>query len=225
MSMGATIPVRHTGPCSDSGIIGPGPCSSGLACELCDVSGYAPTPMAKPATSNACSSKELAAFTTACFGPNATQQTCQAWQTSEPDGGSCAPCLFTLQSAASWGPLVCTSAACSLNTGGCVDLVSQQVNRETAQGGTGSCGDLVSASYGCTDYACGTCDATGSPSDFDTCSQAATAVECKSYADAVSSPTGACGFLNGDASSAATCFPQTNNDVTAFLNVFCGTGP
>ena len=102
-----------------------------------------------------------------------------------------------------------------------MDLVLHQVAQEKSAGGPGSCGDLVNASFGCDDYACGTCAA----SDFQTCIQSATFNECKAYADAVSSTTGACAVLQSDAGAASSCYPQTSVDVKSFLNVFCGTGP
>ena len=219
----APMPLLHTGPCDDGGIVPePPPCGSGVACELCDVSGYTPTPMSQPATMHdACTPTEMANFVTACFSANATQQTCQAWQAAEADAGSCLGCVFTLQSAATWGPIVCTSTSCSVNTAGCVDLVLQQTAAEKSAGGPGSCGDLENASYGCEEYACGTCSST----DFSTCAQSATANECKSYADAISSTTGACASLDDAGAVATICSPQTANGIPAFLNLFCGTGP
>ncbi len=221
----ATAPFAHTGPCGidiDSG------CDvSGLACELCDVSGYSPVPMAKPLLeTSACTPAQITSFVAACFSPNATQQTCTAWQTSVGDAGPCLPCLFTLQSAATWGALVCTTQQCSLNTGGCVDLELNQVNQEKGQGGSGSCGDLLTNAYGCVDYACSTCSTTGTPgsTDFDVCSQSANANECKQYYSPISSTTGPCSALNDDAGPTSRCFPQTDTDVPSFLNVFCGTG-
>ncbi|HSQ63216.1 MAG TPA: hypothetical protein VLM85_08365 [Polyangiaceae bacterium] len=217
-------PVQHMGACGDGDVgPGPGPCGSGVACELCDVSGYAPTPVSQPATMhNACTPTEMANFATACFSTSATAQTCQAWQTAEADAGSCLGCVFTLQSAATWGPLVCTSSSCIVNTAGCVDVVLQQTAAEKSAGGPGSCGDLENASYGCEEYACGTCSST----DFSTCVQSATANECKSYEDAVASTAGPCAMLDTDAApGAAKCFPQTDTDIPSFLNVFCGTGP
>jgi hypothetical protein len=218
----AKKPVQYTGQCKDGGVVSPPPCASGLACELCDVSGYAPTLMSPPATmSHACTSQELAAFATACLGSSASQQTCQSWQTAQGDAGTCLPCLFTLQSSAAWGPVVCSSSSCSVNTAGCVDLALAQVGLEKAKGGPGSCGDLVNASYGCQDYACGTC----ASSDFNTCVQSALANECKPYGDALDANNGPCAMLQGDASSPTVCFPSSDTDIPGFLNVFCGTGP
>ncbi len=198
-------------------------CGSGLACELCDVSGYTPTTQSAPAApSNACSSTDIQGFTTACFGTGATQQTCSAWQSSAPSG--CVSCLLTQQTASTWGALVCTTQSCSVNTPGCVDLALGQVSKEKSQGGSGSCGDLINASYGCQDYACGTCSTTdGPPTSFSQCTQSAIANECATYASAVNSTTGACASIAGDAGAgpAALCFPASDTDIPAFLSYFC----
>jgi hypothetical protein len=214
-------------PKPDGNVVPDAGCPSGLACELCDVSGYSTTAQSAPTKMlNACTANEISAFVAACFGTSATQQTCNAWQTSEVDAGNCLDCVFTLQSAAAWGFLVCSSTSCSLNTPGCVDLVLNQVSQEKQAGGAGSCGDLISDSYGCQDYACNTCDTSGAPnSDFDTCVQSAVGTECKSFADKVSA-SGPCDVLNGDAAPAAAlnCFPQAQTDVPNMVNIFCGTG-
>jgi uncharacterized protein (TIGR03382 family) len=197
-------------------------CSSGLACEQCDVSGYSPTNQAPPLgpSTGACSDTDIQDFVTACVDTSATQATCSAWQTSAP--AACSACIVTTNTAASWGALVCASTGCQFNTGGCVDLVLGQVSQEASSGGNGSCGDLINASYGCQDYACGTCSST----DFTTCDQSAIANECASYSAPVTSTTGPCAVLNGDAGppQAATCFPQTVADDNAFIAYFCGGG-
>jgi len=212
-----------TGTTGDGG----GTCTSGLACELCDVSGYTPTTQSKPTVmKGACTAQQITDFGTACFGTSATQTTCNNWQTANADAGSCVSCVFTLQSAAAWGALVCTSTSCSLNSPGCLDIELNQIAQEKQAGGTGSCGDILSDSYGCQDYACGTCSTTGSPSDFSTCTTAALNAECKSYGDKFSTDP-ACASLQGDAAPAGAmnCFPQADTDVPNFVNVFCGTGP
>ena len=203
---------------------GPG-CASGLACENCDVTGYTAVQQGKPvAMPGSCTAAQLQAFVTACFSSGASQATCTAW--SQQDSGACGTCLApVLQSSANWGPFDCatSSSPCGANSGGCVDLVTNSVSTEKGQGGAGSCGDLVTVNFGCQDYACGTCSTT----DFQTCDQSATANECKSYVDAVTSDTGPCGPINGDAApaKAQSCFPQTDADNVNFVDIFCGTGP
>ncbi len=152
-------------------------CVSSLACEQCDVSGYAPTPMAKPLGPNAqaCADSDITAFVNACLGASSSASACSTWQGSAP--AACESCLFTQNTAASWGLLVCTSTGCDVNIPGCVDLELAQVSQEKQAGGAGSCGDAFNASYGCQDYACGACSTT----DFNTCASDAIANECKSY--------------------------------------------
>ncbi|HSQ64212.1 MAG TPA: hypothetical protein VLM85_13390 [Polyangiaceae bacterium] len=224
---GGTDAKADTSTKPDTGTTGDGGgCTSGLACELCDVSGFTPTTQSAPTQmANACTQTQINDFVTACFG-SGTSTTCSAWQSANADAGSCVSCVFTLQSAAAWGALVCTSSGCSLNSPGCLDLELSQVSQEKQAGGAGSCGDVLSASYGCQDYACGTCTTTGgTSSDFSTCVNAALNAECKSYGDKFTTDP-ACASLQGDAAPAGAlkCFPQADTDVPAFVNVFCGTG-
>ena len=216
---GASAPVRALGACIE------GNCASGLACEECDVTGYAPLVLGSPVTSlGACTAQQLQDFVVACFGQGGLDQTtCDAWLAG--DAGPCEACLApALESSATWGPFVCptSTSPCDENAGGCVDLVLGDVASETLQGGAGSCGDAVTLQRGCEQYACGTCN----PADFPTCDQAALVAECASYVSRVDSPVGACAALATDASSPASiCFPFDNSSYVAFANVFCGTGP
>jgi len=219
-----TSPVFYADRCPEE-------CGGALACELCDVSGYAPMTMSAPtATANACTPAQITDASTACFGSSATQQTCQAWQTANaPDagGGNCVDCLFTLRSSTAWGALVCDPTSCSVNTPGCVDLVLGQKTQERVAGGTGSCGDIVSDEEGCQDYACSTCSQTGgASSDYSTCLDASLSAECKSYGDKFTTDP-ACAALQGDAAppKALDCFPRSDADVPKLLDVFCGAGP
>jgi hypothetical protein len=206
-----------------------GGCSSGLACEVCNVSGYTPVTMGKPTVmQGACSSGQMSSFATACVGPNATAVTCLNWQTSNADAGNCVNCVFTMQSSANWGPVVCTPSSCTFNNGGCLDLELSQVTNEKNAGGNGSCGDLLSASYGCQNYACGTCGNSIFSADFQTCDNSAVANECKSYVTALTNASQCAIITAADASPPAkvnNCFPVVYTDMSSLLNVFCGTGP
>jgi hypothetical protein len=219
----ASEPIQYAGKCA-SPPPPPPTCASGLACEQCDVTGFVPSPMALPLKEiGACSQPQITDFVTACVSAQATAQTCSAWE-SAADGGACVACLMTQTSASTWGPLVCTSSQCTFNVGGCVDLVLHLTSQETSQGGAGSCGDLLTASYGCQDYACGTCTST---SDFGTCAQSATANECAGYVAQTGSLTGPCGTLDGDGGTLAQtdCFAQDSSSIGKLVNVFCGSGP
>ena len=138
---GAPKPVRSVGYCAAP--CGGDACGSGICCEACDVTGYAPPTMGTPATSlGSCTEQELQEFVAACFSATASQTTCDAWLAA--DAGACGTCVTpVLQTNASWGPFVCatSTSACNPNVGGCVDLVLGDVASEADTGGPGSCGD------------------------------------------------------------------------------------
>ncbi len=216
--------VHHTegGGGTDAG----GSCPSGSpACEVCDVSGFSPSPQVAPlGHQNKCPAADIQAFETACLASAATSATCQAWQTSEKTSNqNCLSCVFTQTTGANWGPLVCDNNGCKLNIPGCLDLALNQVSQENSTA-TGSCGDYLSSSYGCQDAACSACTGT----DFDTCATDAVANECKTYADAFTNAT-PCAALQGDTPPAnvSNCFPAsstgfTDQEFINFFNLFCG---
>jgi hypothetical protein len=211
---------------------GSGGCTSGLSCEVCDVTGFSVSPQAKPfgPKANKCTSAQLTSFDTQCLSTTATQATCSTWE-KDTANAACLACSVTQSTGANWGPLVCTSAGCSLNVPGCIDLALNQVSQEN--GTTGSCGDLLNASYECQDYACSACnvaaDGGTDPASFTTCDNAAIAAECKSYADAFGNSSN-CSSLNGDTIPTAVqvCFasdPQagfSEQEVLNMVTYFCG---
>ena len=194
-------------------------CGSGLACEMCDVSNYSPTVMGAPIgpMSGDCTDQDISDFDTACIASNATQQTCQTWESNASQ--SCLGCLLTNQTDVKWGALVCTSTGCSFNVQGCVDLALGTVSQEQGQGGSGSCGDAINASYGCQEYACDTCSTT----DFSNCANSAVANECASYVAPVESTTGVCANLNSS-TQAQACFVQDEQSEVALATYMCGGG-
>jgi hypothetical protein len=203
----------------EAGPVDAGGCEagSGLSCEQCDTSGYTPVEMQMPIGPMAamCTDADISAFVTAC-GVTGTQTTCGAWEASASK--TCSGCLLTAQSASTWGPLVCgTTMHCAYNSGGCIDLALGQVTEEVSQGGAGSCGDAVNASFGCQDYACDTCSTT----DFATCATSAETNECEAYTAAQTSTTGPCGAIDGGAIETA-CFPQDDSDITTMVTFMCG---
>jgi hypothetical protein len=226
-STGASKPVDHMGPCA----VEAATCASGLSCEQCDVSGYAPTPMARVLSApGACSPSAITSAVSSCFATTATGQTCAAWENAEAqsDAGACVTCVLTNKSASAWGAMFCLGGVCKFNNGGCIDLLLGTAAQETSAGGAGSCGDLFYAREGCEEYACDSCSQSGAlgSTDFDKCSTAARANECSTYGQPIASTTGVCAALDGDAGpSASRCFPTSDSDVAAYLNVFCGTGP
>lgn len=219
-----TGPGKDTGTTNDGSI---GQCPSGSpACEVCDVSGFSPAPQVTPIGPKAgkCPSTDIQAFETACLASTATSATCQAWQTSEKtSNATCLSCVFTQTTGTGWGPLVCDNNGCKLNVPGCLDLALGQQSQENGTS-TGSCGDYLSASYGCQDQACSACTGT----DFGTCANDAVSNECKTYADAFSNAT-PCAALQGDTEppNVSNCFPAaqsgfTDQEFVNFTNFFCG---
>lgn len=209
-----------------------------IACAACDTSGYPVTTMSKPvATPGACSGAQITSWITACHN-SSIPTTCRAWHAAQPQAGmgsGCSACLrATPDSAATWGAIHCADAThCSNNIPGCVDLVTNGINQERQAGGSGSCGDLISALEGCENYMCGACpsnDGTGggfTGSSEALCEQSVLANECKSYDTPIESATGPCALINGDAAppKVSRCFPQSDADLPDFFDVFCGTGP
>ncbi len=190
---------------------------SGLACEMCDTSGYTPTELKAPLGPMAglCSDADISGFITACGISTGSQSACSAWQAMV--SSTCLACILTPESSSEWGLAVCATTSCAYNSAGCIDLALNQVSMEQQAGGTGSCGDVVQAAFGCEDYACSTCTGT----DFTTCVTSAVSNECASYAAPLTSMTGACAAMDGSASE-TSCFPQTDTDLTAMAELFCG---
>jgi hypothetical protein len=133
--------------------------------------------------------------------------TCVESQKYAPDGGP----------AESWGVVVFNGSSAAFNVEGCVDDALGQVATEKANGGPGSCGDALHASYGCQDVACASC--TDSVVDFDQCTSlsqrpgddASAPGGCKPYDDAVQE-AGPCASVTGDAVPAdvQACFPDAS---------------
>lgn len=194
-------------------------CGSGLACEVCDVSGFSSSVMAEPIgpMSGDCTDQDISDFDTACIATSATQSSCSAWEQSASK--ACVGCLLTQDTAAKWGALVCNSSGCNFNVQGCVDLALGTVSQEKQAGGSGSCGDAINASYGCQEYACSTCSTT----DFSNCANSAVANECASYVAPVESTTGVCANLN-NSTQAQACFVQDEQSEIALATYMCGGG-
>jgi MYXO-CTERM domain-containing protein len=196
-------------------------CGSGLSCEVCNVSGFTPTTMAAPIgpTSGDCTDQDISDFDTACLAASATQSTCSTWESSASK--SCLGCLLTQDTATQWGALVCNTSGCNFNVQGCVDLALGTVSQEKQAGGSGSCGDAINASYGCQEYACGTCSTTNS--DFTNCANSAVTNECASYVAPVESTTGVCANLQSN-TQAMACFVQDEQSEVALATYMCGGG-
>jgi hypothetical protein len=183
------------------------------ACGPVDVSGYQATPLTppNPPHQNKCTTQQVSDYAQ-CQGAGVTSL-CQQFADGQP-GQTCRQCIETQTTDPRWGVIVFSGSNKGVfNIEGCVDDALDQVTDEKANGGTGSCGDLLFASYGCQQAACGACTGT----DFDACTSAAVAGGCKPYDTPVESDTGPCAALLGDAApgDSASCFPDpTITDTT-----------
>lgn len=177
------------------------------ACGPVDVSSYQPAPLTppNPAHQNKCTGQQVSDYAQ-CQGAKNTSL-CQQFADGQP-GQTCRQCIETQSTDPRWGVLVFDGSKGTYNTEGCVDDALSQLAEEKASGGTGSCGDLLFASYGCQGAACGACKA----SAFDTCVSSAVDGVCKSYDALVESATGPCADLFGDAAPSAvrSCFPDAS---------------
>ncbi len=172
-------------------------------CGNVDVSGYQPTTMQPPNAPHAgkCTSQQASDYAQ-CQGAK-NNNLCGQFADGMP-GQTCRQCVETQSTDTRWGVLVFTGSNGVFNTEGCVDDVLADVALEKANGGAGSCGDLLSALYGCEDYECNAC--TGSA--YDSC--VASISQCNAFETPVDSATGPCAVLFGDAapSDVHACFPN-----------------
>jgi len=183
---------------SDGGLCGPVPVAS-----------YTPAAMhpPNPPHAGACTDQQSADYA-ACQGGDASK--CTEFQTGQP-AQACGACIETQESAATWGVIVFDGSSGFVNIEGCVDDALGQVGIEPA-----SCGQLLFASYGCQQAACGLC--AGSAEDACNEESIATNGGCATYDQQVESDTSPCAILFGDAAptDAASCFPDPSiTDVNA----------
>jgi hypothetical protein len=154
---------------------------TGPTCTPQSVAGWTPAWKAPTgAHQGACGAGEASALIDACFGDDATEESCSEAETTY---AACDTCLFTDDTASQWGPIVYFSEVdyYDTNEGGCVALVTG----ETAATG---CGAKLNAAYDCGLAACGAVCPVNTDADFvalDKCLAAAEAdpAMCKTYVD------------------------------------------
>jgi len=178
------------------------------SCGPVDVSGYQPEPLTppNPPHQGKCTTQQASDYAECTTGSDTSL--CDQFDDGKP-GQTCRQCIETQTTDPRWGVLVFQGQGDGRpNIEGCVDDALGQVSQEKTSGGSGSCGDLLFASYGCQDAACDAC--TGG--DFDTCVTAAVAGQCKSYDTSVESPNGPCAALLDDAAPADVddCYPDAS---------------
>ncbi len=168
------------------------------ACGPVDVSSYQPPPLTPPNAphANKCTTQQISDYAQ-CQGAKVTSY-CGEFADGQP-GQTCRECIETQSTAMRWGVIVFTGNTGSFNIEGCVDDALSQVSQEKQNGGNGSCGDALFASYGCQDAACAACKGDA----LDTCATAALQSGCKTYDAVVESKTGPCSVMLGDAAPPA----------------------
>lgn len=200
------------------------------SCGPLDVTSFQPTTMMPPNAPHAgkCTTQQVSDYAQ-CQGAKQTAL-CQQFADGQ-SGQSCRMCVETQTTDPKWGVIVFEGAGNGVfNTEGCVDDALADTTLEKSNGGAGSCGDLLHASYGCQDAACGSC----AGGDFSTCTTSALASGCKAYGTAVESTTGPCAAILGDAAPSAVlaCFPDdtitdpTQQEVdwlTRMVGYMCGS--
>ena len=177
------------------------------ACGPVDVSSYQPEPLTppNPPHQSKCSEQEVGDYAQ-CQGAKVTSL-CHQFEDGQP-AQTCRQCIETQKTDPRWGPLVFVGSSVAVfNVEGCIDDALGQVQQEKASGGSGSCGDLLYASYGCQDAACDAC--TGDA--FDACVTAVASGSCKAYDAPVESSTGACAAIIEDAAppEVSSCIPDS----------------
>lgn len=178
------------------------------ACGPVSVSSYQPTTMMppNPPHAGACTQQQTSDYAQC----QAEQDTTLCQQFADGQSGQgCRACIETQTTDPTWGVIVFQgSNNGTFNIEGCVDDALGDTSLEKASGGSGSCGDLLHASYGCQKAACAAC--TGDA--LDECADEARQGGCSAYDTAVESTTGACALLLGDAApdDASACFPNTS---------------
>lgn len=173
-------------------------------CGPLDVTNYEPELMhpPNPAHAGACTSQQASDYA-ACQGGDTSK--CTQFGSGQP-AQACGACIETQKTDVKWGVVVFENSVGTINVEGCIDDALSQVPYEKSNAGPGSCGDLLHASYGCQDQACGAC--TGGA--FTTCDEDTVTGGCSSYDHAVESSTGECKALLGDAAppAVASCEPD-----------------
>jgi hypothetical protein len=179
--------------------------SDAATCGPADVSGYQPPALTppNPPHQNKCSTQQIDDYAQ-CQGAD-DQALCKQFADGQ-SGQTCRECIETQSTDPRWGVIVFTGSNGVYDIAGCVDDALGEVSDEKASGGTGSCGDLLFASFGCQLAACGACKG----SAFDTCASDVVDSACQAFDMPVESSSGPCADLFGDAapSDASSCFPD-----------------
>lgn len=95
------------------------PIGDGACPTPASIDAFAPTPMQPPRVSKgACTSAQIDEAFKACFTPSTG---CDAFKANDP---TCAACLFSRDTDATWGPAVAADAGIAFNASGCVAAIT-----------------------------------------------------------------------------------------------------
>jgi hypothetical protein len=160
------------------------------------------------ASQGLCAPQDLADLYAACFGAQATDDSCSSYESSSPD---CASCVLSASTDPSWGAIVVFADTTVVNEPGCLDLVDP---------GEAACAQAAESQTECEHALCdSSCPVSDAPS-------LAVWQECAAEAD-----QGTCGAYDGTCFDAALAADGGGalcggaDFATAFANVatvFCG---
>lgn len=161
------------------------------------------------ASQGLCTAQDLANLYASCFGAEATNDTCNAYQASSP---SCASCVLSASTDSSWGPIVVYSDTTIINQPGCLALVDASAT---------ACAESAEAQTECEQALCdSSCPVSDSASfaAWQQCAAEADDGACAGYdAPCLDAAVGADG---GDAACGGADFATTFTNVAT---VFCGS--
>jgi hypothetical protein len=183
--------------------------ASAATCAPSSAAGWSPTWVPPTGASQGlCAPQDIANLYAACFGADATDATCSAYESGSP---TCASCVLSASTDASWGAVVVFADTTVVNEPGCLDLVDPA---------EATCAEAAESQTECEHALCdANCPVSDAPS-------LAAWQECAAEAD-----QGGCGGYGGSCLDAvlgadgggATCGGA--DFATAFTNVatvFCG---
>jgi hypothetical protein len=168
---GKALFLAFLGACGDAETASPEPVDAAAACSPHLPARWAPEwkpPLAR--RPDACSAVQIDLQYQSCESASATSDSCATFR-NDASNALCLDCLFTDESAASYGPIIRSGTLWKSNTPGCIALTDGDVSAS-------GCGAKVQASSACYDAACAGCSPVTS---FVECRQQAGDGICRQY--------------------------------------------
>lgn len=180
------------------------------SCEPASAAGWSPTWVPPTgAAQGVCAAQDLANIYGACFGSDATTDSCSAYQSNNP---SCASCVISDSTDSSWGAIVVFADTTVVNQPGCLDLV------DSAEA---SCAQSAQAQSECEQALCdSSCPVTDNASlvAWQQCATEADQGPCAGYESTCLQQQ-----LGADAGGAACAGADFPTAFTNVATVFCGS--